>query len=637
MTITSEIAGPAGTRARRGFALGLVFCVLFLPVLISWLGPVPPERLHYTSAVAHIVFRDGIGEDAGTSRDVTLPDSWNQTRRGFGGLIEYSIALRPVDEAGEQSVLIERAKGNCDVILNDRVLYSEIDRKEHKGTNRVVFVPLPRDALRDNNRLLLRLRGYASDGSGISDVYVGPTNELRPAFTARWLVSEQLLTIANWSVVALCLPFVLIWLRDPRSSQTYGLFTAGALGFALRNFHRQIDPDLLAGPFWQPLISASLGWVALAEWLFLMRYVGVRVPRFERGMLIFVIVGSFVLFLVPTPLFAPVDAFAWRVPIFLSGILCVSAFTSIAFRNPTRPRILIAAGMFAQIAPALHDLLWLTGYIPFSAAQWFPLSFPALFVVMGLVLADDIATTRRALREANTDLERKVVAAREELNQMYERQRLQDAERFKLEERGRLMREMHDGVGTHLSLLLSGLQRGKLRDDEVRDAVQLSMDELRLLLDARSPSTETLVEAISNLRHRLESRLQLAGTSTSWHVDDRAEEAALSAEATLHVLRMVQECVTNAVRHGRASQIEYRIFFADAATGADLHIEISDNGCGPEGASPSTRGSGTGLANLRTRAAALGGRFELTRTGVRTVATITLPAAACRSVQTPQV
>ena len=215
-----------------------------------------------------------------------------------------------------------------------------------------------------------------------------------------------------------------------------------------------------------------------------------------------------------------------------SGIFCVTAFTTIALRNPTRSRILIAAGMFAQIAPALHDLLWLTGYIPFTAVQWFPSSFPALFVVMGLVLADDIATTRRALREANTDLERKVIAAREELNQMYERQRLQDADRFKLEERGRLMREMHDGVGTHLSLLLSGLQRGKLRDEEVRDAVQLSMDELRLLLDARSPSTETLVEAISNLRHRLEPRLQLAGAATSWQVDDYAENAALSAEAT---------------------------------------------------------------------------------------------------------
>jgi signal transduction histidine kinase len=604
--------------------------VLFLPVLISWLGPVPPEQLHYTSAVAQIISSESGKEASSADQDVKLPDAWNQTRRGFGGIIEYVIDLRAIDSAREQSVLIQRAKGNCDVILNDRILYSEIGHAEHKGTNRVIFLQLPEPALRNVNRLSVRLKGYPSNGSGLSDVYVGPTEELRPAFTVRWLISEQLLTIANWSVVALCLPFVLIWLRDPLNSQTYALFTAGALGFALRNFHRQIDPDLLAGPLWQPLISASLGWVALAEWAFLMRYVDIRMPRFERGMLLYVAIGSLILFLVPASSFALIDALAWRIPIFVSGIFCVTVFTAHALRNPTRARLLIAAGMFAQIAPALHDLLWLTGYIPFSSAQWFPLSFPALFVVMGLVLADDIATTRRALREANTDLEQKVFAARMELNVMYERQRVQDSERFKLEERGRLMREMHDGVGTHLSLLLSGLQRGKLREEDVRDAVQLSMDELRLLLDARSPSTETLVEAISNLRHRLEPRLLLAGASTSWRVADKAEHAVLSAEATLHILRMIQECASNAVRHGQATHIGYHIFFRETAGNPDLCIVISDDGCGPDEASPLTSGNGIGLDSIRTRATAVGGRFELERAGMQTLATITLPAPSYR-------
>jgi signal transduction histidine kinase len=492
----------------------------------------------------------------------------------------------------------------------------------------VIFVPVPQDALGGEDRLMLRLRGYANDGSGISDIYFGPTGELRPAFIARSLVSEHLFAIANWSVVALSLPFLFLWMRDPRNSQIYGLFSAGALGFALRNFHRQIDPDLLSGALWQPFLAATLGWVALSEWLFLMRYVNVRMPRFEKGMLLFVVFGSIGLFLVPASIFAPIDTLVWRVPIFLSGVTYLTLFTIHTYRKPTPSRLLLAAGMFAQVAPALHDLLWLNGYIPFSAAQWFPLSFPALFVVMGLILADDIATTRRALREANTDLEGKVRAAREELNQMYERQRLQDADRVKLEERGRLMREMHDGVGTHLSLLLSGLQRRKLNDDEVRDAVQLSMDELRLLLDARSPSTETLVDAISNLRHRLEPRLKLAGASTSWHVEDEAETAALGAEATLHILRSVQECVTNAVRHGRATQIDYRIHVAAGAEAKHLCIEIADNGCGPDEASSLTRGSGAGLANVRARVAAVGGRFALTRVAASTIASITLPSTA---------
>jgi signal transduction histidine kinase len=95
----------------------------------------------------------------------------------------------------------------------------------------------------------------------------------------------------------------------------------------------------------------------------------------------------------------------------------------------------------------------------------------------------------------------------------------------------------------------------------------------------------------------------------------------------------VQECATNAIRHGRATHIGYRISFADAAVGPDLCIEISDNGCGPDAASPATRGSGAGLDNIRTRASALGGRFELKRIGDQTLATIILPATSYRSAQ----
>ena len=50
-----------------------------------------PEQLHYSSAVAHVVFKDGQKEFAGEDRDVKLPNAWNQTRRGIGGLVEYVI------------------------------------------------------------------------------------------------------------------------------------------------------------------------------------------------------------------------------------------------------------------------------------------------------------------------------------------------------------------------------------------------------------------------------------------------------------------------------------------------------------------------------------------------------------------
>ena len=118
----------------------------------------------------------------------------------------------------------------------------------------------------------------------------------------------------------------------------------------------------------------------------------------------------------------------------------------------------MACALIAQVAPAVHDLLWTFGVFTFASIQWFPLSFPILLVVMALVLADDVATTKSALRDANTDLELKIAAARQELDELYETKRKADAEAVTVEERHRLMRDMHDGVGTHLSLLLTSLQ-----------------------------------------------------------------------------------------------------------------------------------------------------------------------------------
>lgn len=602
------------------------------PLLLSNFASPPSINWRYQSAEAEIVESRSASElGPSGKRAVKLPDSWNQARRGFGGTIDYSIDLRFPPELSRPAIFIPRVKTYCDILLNGELIYSESGEAQGRGSNRTVMVELPSSKIHEGgNALVVRIKGYANDGSGVSDFYVGPFSELRQAYFARWLMQDELLKIANWIVIALCLPFAFLWFRDPRSSQSYGLFALGAFIFATRNFHRQFDVQS-GSELIGPLVAASLGWSALPLWLFLTRYVGVKIPAFERGMVIFTLAGTVMLFLLPARIFSMGDAIGWRLPIFLSGVFCIALFTRETFRNPSRSRVLLTYALLAQITPALHDLMWLFGFISFAATQWFPLSFPVVLVVMGLVLADDVGATKFALRNANNDLELRIAETRQELDELYEKKRQGDAEAFTLEERHRLMREMHDGVGTHLSLLLSGLQRGGLSNFQVTDGVQSSLDELRLLIDARSASTDTIVEAVSNLRHRLDARLSPLGVETTWEVQDGAEQLALSAEATLHVLRMVQESVSNAVRHGKASKIDFRVgtdntYDSNPDNGAEALrgvVSIADNGCGPEQASPSSKGNGHGLKSMRVRASSLGGDFTLQRIGDRTIARLT--------------
>ena len=611
--------------------VGGTIAFVALPFALSTLGSSPSSAWRYQSAVAEVLEASS-GSDAAISgeQNVLLPDAWNQTRRGFGGTIDYRVNFSFSPTQSRPAIFIPRVKTYCDILLNGELVYSESGESQGRGSNRTVLVEFSPPKIREgSNAIIVRIKGYANDGSGLSDFFVGPIAELRTAYFARWLMQDELLKIANWIVIALCLPFAFLWFRDPKSSQSYGLFALGAFIFAIRNFHRQFDVQAVSG-YVAPFVTASLGWSALPLWLFLTRYVNVRMPAFERAMVIFTVAGTAMLFLLPARFFAKGDAIFWRVPIFLSGVFCIAIFTRETLRNPSRSRLLLTFALLAQIGPALHDLMWLFGFISFAATQWFPLSFPFVLVVMGLVLADEVATTKFALGNANTHLEIKVAETKQELDELYAKKRRSDAEAFTLEERNRLMRDMHDGVGTHLSLLLSGLKRGNLSNFEVTDGVQSSLDELRLLIDARSVSTDTLVDAISNLRHRLDTRLAPLGVQTSWEVDEGAEQLVLSAEATLHLLRIVQESVSNAVRHGNASEIGFRIgiecdvnnHVGDAAPLRGV-LSITDNGCGPEGASPLSKGTGHGLKSMNVRASSLGGEFTLRRIDNRTIARLT--------------
>ncbi len=549
----------------------LLVAVLLLPVALSYTtSSPPPAASKRDSAIAQVPGADAAGR-AGSEQAarVTLPDAWDQRRRGFGGDIDYRFAVEARKDGPRQAVFVPRVKTYCDVLLNGELIYSDSGVAQVRGSNRTILAELPVTAIVDGeNTLTIRVHGYANDGAGLSEVYIGPLADLRDSYTNRRLIQDEFLKLSNWIVLAMCVPFVLLWLRDPKNSQLYGLFAIGAIVFAARNFHRQFDVQVLPLGLMPPLIAASLGWSALPLYVFLTRYVGWRNATFERSIIAFTAIGTVALFLIPPWMFSRFDAIVWRLPILLAGIYCMIVLAVETFRAPNTPRLLMACALAAQVAPAVHDLLWLLGVISYSATQWFPLSFPFLLLVMGLALADDVATAKLSLRNANADLERKIAAARQELDELYEKKRQSDAEAVTIEERHRLMRDMHDGVGTHLSLLLSGLKGGNLSSSEVTDGIQSSLDELRLLIDARSTSTETLVDALSNLRHRLEPRLASFGVRTLWEVDDGAEDLNLGAESTLHVLRIVQECLNNAVRHGGATEITFHVGLRDRLDGS---------------------------------------------------------------------
>ena len=204
-----------------------------------------------------------------------------------------------------------------------------------------------------------------------------------------------------------------------------------------------------------------------------------------------------------------------------------------------------------------------------------------------------------------------VVAQRDIADQ---RHRAGEVERLRVEkekllllERERLMREMHDGLGGQLVSLLSMVQRGLGTQSEVAEGLRRALDDIRIVIDSLDPSTTDLRTSLGKLRARLEPVLRRNGIALTWEVDELADADGLAPEAVLHLLRIIQESVTNALRHAGAGSIEVSAVCSRDGQ-RQLCITVCDDG---QGMNPGVSPGGRGLENMRARARELDAVLEI--------------------------
>jgi signal transduction histidine kinase len=186
------------------------------------------------------------------------------------------------------------------------------------------------------------------------------------------------------------------------------------------------------------------------------------------------------------------------------------------------------------------------------------------------------------------------------------------------EERRRLRRDLHDGLGPALAGAalkveaaenLLGPQPAAAAEllDAARAEIQAAVaDVRRLVYDLRPPALDELGLA-GALREQAE---RLGGGSPALHVDVEAPEDldGLAAAVEVAAYRIALEAMTNAARHAHARNCVVRI-----SVDGVLELEISDDGHGL----PRDCRAGVGLASMHERAEELGGACEVERAGAR--------------------
>jgi signal transduction histidine kinase len=183
------------------------------------------------------------------------------------------------------------------------------------------------------------------------------------------------------------------------------------------------------------------------------------------------------------------------------------------------------------------------------------------------------------------------------------------AEQAAAAERARIARELHDVVAHHLSVVVLqaagaralGKPAGAVLEKIENSARQALEETSRLLNVLRDPGEEAMLAPQPGIGEldALAASVRAAGLPVNLDID--GDLAAIPAAAGVSVYRIVQEALTNVLKHAGPARAEVTI----ACEQDTVTIEVTDNGTGQHGnGSP---GGGHGLAGMRERAAAFGG------------------------------
>jgi signal transduction histidine kinase len=203
----------------------------------------------------------------------------------------------------------------------------------------------------------------------------------------------------------------------------------------------------------------------------------------------------------------------------------------------------------------------------------------------------------------------RVVAARQA--------RAETARRQANEERLRIARELHDVVAHHISLI--NVQAGialHLVDRKpeqvppalaaIKDASKEALSELRSLVGVLRDEADTAPRSPTTTLATLDELVERTGhAGLTLHKSTSGDVRTLPTAVELAAVRIVQEAITNVVRHADAREAELRLDY-----GADmLTVQVDDDGSG--GARIDSIDEGSGLRGMRERAASLGGTLSI--------------------------
>lgn len=583
------------------------------------------ETLQQASAITQT--REGTRQAS-----VTLPYHWDRRHPGQAGTATFEIAFdlaRAPD--GPMALYLPRVGNAYELWVNGALVQRNGDLERDDGSDYAKLprlAEIPADLLAAHNLLHVRIRADAGRRAGLGRVQLGPADEVTDRYERAYLEqAAAALAIMLLSLLVAAIALAL-WLTQAnpqrrRRDPLYLFVCVAELGWALRVADSLIPQPPLPWPAWSMLMAFAIScWVSgmvvfcseLAGWT--RRPWGRHVPMAVLAWPALGVAAAGLGFVLESA--QPLTAFyAATALIFLpfSAAFCRSALR----QDATSGHRVLAVATVINAFTGLRDVIaFRLGEGYGDAVTWTRYSSVLFGLSLAYIVIMRFRAKATALQELLASLATQVAQKEGELRDNYARLEQLAREQERTAERSRILRDMHDGVGSYLSSAIRQLQSGKAESAQVLQTLRDGLEQLKLSIDAMNLPAGDITGLLAGLRYRLEPRLRSSDLALEWQVDEIPPMPRLDSAAMRHLQFMVFEALSNALQHAQARVLRIHAH----ATDQGACVRIGDDGRGFDAAAA----AGAGLRSMRERAAAIGARLTLRSEPGGTCVEIEVPA-----------
>lgn len=512
----------------------------------------------------------------GTWQTVALPDVWPQSRYALGNNAWYRFTIH-LEQLPQQAwgVYLPRLNMNAAVYLNDNFLGDggQFNEPIARNWNHPLYFRASQEHWHiGDNTLFIRLKSYPGYGQ-LAPPEVGLEEILLPRHARHVFFQNDINTVLMLATLLAGVFIFAIWLGR-RDDKMYFWYAMMALVWALFTSNTVITRIPVSAKIWDWITYSCIAWWTVLIAIFSHRATSIERPRLEAIFLSWATLSTIAYALTDLE-FIRQTTLIWQVGSILIGFVVVWELLTDS-RRDNRTRLLgVLIGLV--LMTGIHDWLLQSGIIP----RWWNYgshllhySAPLLTLYIGWNLTSRFIRALSESEQLNITLEQRVATAQDALQKNFAERRELEVNQAALVERERIYRDLHDDVGAKLLGLAISAQRANLTREA--DMARSALQDLRDVVSRSAQSETPLNDLMADLRAETEQRVHATDLKLLWRFESDETNVQVSAEAALHLSRILREAVTNVLRHAQAQHVSVSVRLEPD----DLKIEIEDDGKG---------------------------------------------------------